>query len=88
MSAGLSTARRRTSTVLLAVGYPVATVAGAKLLPVLCERRTPRFLAFEGATGAVVVGLALRRRRLAAAANATFLTGVAAAWWAIGRHRR
>jgi hypothetical protein len=85
--ATVSRGRRRASTALLVVGYPVACAAGAKLLPVLCERRTRRFLVLEAGAACITTGLALRRRPLLAAANGTFLAGVAAAWVLTGRHR-
>lgn len=77
-------ARRRASNVLLAVGYPVAAVAGAKLVPMYTQRRIRRFVAFEAGTAAVVAGLALRRRRIPALLNAGALVTSSAAWWASG----
>ncbi len=77
--------RRAVSNALLLVGYPVAAVAGVKLIPVLRERRTGRFLAFEAGTAAVTAGLVLRRRWLPAAANGAALVGLAVAWVAVGR---
>jgi hypothetical protein len=80
--------QRAASTALLLVGYPVAVGAGAKLLPVLRERRTGRFLALEAGTACVTAGLILRRRWLPAAANGAALVGLALAWIAVGREVR
>ena len=82
-------ARRRTaSNVLLAVGYPLSLAAGAKLLPVIRERRLGRFLAMEAGIGCVTAGLIIRRRPLPAAANGITLVGLGAAWVAVGRWLR
>ncbi len=80
--------RKTASNVLLLVGYPLSIAAGAKLLPVIRERRVGRFLATEAGIGCVTVGLILRRRPLAAAANGISLVGLAAAWVAVGRWLR
>ena len=73
------------SNALLLVGYPVSLVAGAKLLPVIRERRVGRFVAMEAGIGCVTLGLILRRRPLAAAVNGISLVGLAAAWVTVGR---
>jgi hypothetical protein len=80
--------RRVASNVLLLVGYPLSTVAGAKLLPVLRERRLGRFLVTEAGVAAVTVGLVLRRRWLPAAVNGLAFTGLGVAWFASGRWLR
>ena len=77
--------RRAASNALLLVGYPLSVAAGAELLPVIRERRLGRFLAVEAGIGCVTMGLVLRRRPLAAAANGVSLVGLAAAWFAVGR---
>ena len=77
--------RRRISSVLLAVGYQTAAAAGAKLVPMFTERRLRRFLVFQAGTGAVVAGLALRRRRIPTLLNAGALAATSATWWATGR---
>jgi hypothetical protein len=83
----VSPVRRRASNALLLVGYPVATGAALKLVPMFTERRRRRFLAFQAGTAAVVVGLALRRRPVPAGLNAAALAGSSALWWAVGRHK-
>ena len=83
----VSPARRRASNALLLVGYPVATAAATKLVPMFAERRGRRFLVFQAGTGAVVAGLLLRRRHGPAALNVAAMAGSAAVWWAVGRHK-
>jgi hypothetical protein len=84
----VSKGRRRASNVLLAVGYPTAVLAGAKLVPMFTERQTGRFLVFQAGTAAVVAGLALRRRRIPVLLNAGALAATSTAWWALGRGGR
>ena len=81
----VSPRRRAASNALLAVGYPLSIAAGAKLLPVIRERRLGRFLAMEAGIGCVTAGLIVRRRPLAAAANGISLVGLAVVWVAVGR---
>lgn len=81
----LGAGRRRVSGVLLAVGYATATAGGARIVPAIRERRVGEFVAFEAGTACVVVGLLLRRRRIAAAMNAATLAGTAMAWVRQGR---
>ena len=73
-------ARRTASNVLLAVGYPVAGWAAAKLVPMYREEDRARFLALEAGTACVVVGLVLRRRLIPAALNAAALVAFAGVW--------
>jgi len=84
----VSTGRRRASNILLAIGYPAAAAAGAKLVPMFTQRRLRRFLVLQAGTGAVVAGLALRRRRIPTLLNAGALVATSAAWWAWGRRGR
>ncbi len=79
--------RRRLSNALLLVGYPVATGAAAKAVPMFAERRGRRFLVFQAGTAAVVAGLVLRRRPVSAALNVAAMAGATAVWWAVGRHK-
>jgi hypothetical protein len=81
------TSRESVSTALLVAGYPLATWAALRFVPMWRQRRIRRFLAFEAGTAAVVVGLALRRRNLEAAANAAILGGLALAWVLTNRPR-
>lgn len=83
----VSPVRRRASNALLLVGYPVATGAALKLVPVYTERRRNRFLVFQAGTAAVVAGLALRRRPVSAGLNAAAMAGSTALWWIVGRHK-
>ncbi len=83
----LSPAERRVSNALLLVGYPVATGAALKAVPMFAERRTRRFLAFQAGTGAVVAGLVVRRRLVSAGLNAAAMAGATALWWAVGRRK-
>ncbi len=83
----LSPGRRRASNALLLVGYPVATGAAVKLVPMFAERRRQRFLLFQAGTAAVVAGLVLRRRPISAGLNAAAMAGSTALWWAVGRHK-
>jgi hypothetical protein len=85
--AAVSGARRKASNALLLAGYPAAVVAGAKLVPVLRQRRTRRFLVLEAGTLSVVTGLVLRRRLLPAALNAGAAVALAGAWVATSRRR-
>jgi len=68
------------SNALLAVGYPVAVAAGARLVPALRQRRHRRLATLEGAMGAIVAGHALAGRWPAVAVNAATLVGFALAW--------
>jgi hypothetical protein len=86
--APLAPRHRTASTALLLVGYPLSVAAGAKLLPVIRERRVGRFLAMEAGIGCVTAGLVIRRRWYAAAANGLALVGLAAVWVAVGRWLR
>ena len=72
--------RRRVSNVLLAVGYPVAGWASARLVPMYRDEDRTRFLALEAGTACVVVGLVLRRRLVPAALNAAALVAFAGVW--------
>ena len=83
----VSPVRRRASNALLLVGYPVATAAAAKLVPMFAERRGQRFLVFQAGTGAVVAGLLLRHRLVPAGLNAAVMVASTALWWAVGRHK-
>ncbi len=83
----LSPARRRASNALLLVGYPLATGAAAKAVPMFAERREQRFLVFQAGTAAVVAGLALRRRLVPAGLNAAAMVASTVLWWAVGRHK-
>jgi hypothetical protein len=80
----LSHRRRRASDALLALGYTLASGAGAKLVPMYRQRRRSRFLVLEAGTACVATGLAVRRRPLPAAVNAAALAGFAVAWVATG----
>lgn len=88
MAPPVTRARRRASDALLAVGYPLAWGAGAKLVPAFRQRRARRFAALEAGTGLVTLGLAVRRRTLAAAVNGAFFTAFAIAWAATGPRPR
>jgi len=72
---------------LLAAGYPVSIVVIARWLPVVRERRIKWFVAHEAAVAAIVAGWALDDNQRAVAINGTWLV-VAAAWYALGSHRR
>ena len=72
--------RRTASNVLLAVGYPVAGWAAAKLVPMYRDEDKVRFLALEAGTLCVVAGLALRRRWVPAVLNAGALVTFAGVW--------
>ncbi len=72
--------RRRASNVLLAVGYPVAGWASAKLVPMYRDEDKARFLALEAGTACVTAGLLLRRRFIPAALNAAALGAFAGVW--------
>ncbi len=71
---------KRASNVLLAVGYPVAGWAAARLVPMYRDEDRTRFLALEAGTACVVAGLALRRRWIPAALNAAALAAFAGVW--------
>ena len=88
MARAISARRRAVSNVLLVVGYPLSLAAGAKLLPVIRERRIGRFLAMEAGIACVTAGLIVRRRPLPAAANGLSLVGLAGVWFAVGRWLR
>ncbi len=88
MARAVSARRRAASNVLLVIGYPVSAAAGAKLLPVIRERRLGRFLAMEAGIACVTAGLIIRGRPLPAAANGVTLVGLAAVWVAVGRWLR
>ncbi|MFN2609239.1 MAG: hypothetical protein ABR511_15330 [Acidimicrobiales bacterium] len=83
----VSAGRRRASTALLAVGYPMASWAGGKLVPTFRQRRARRFAVLEVGTALVTTGLAVRRRRLLALLNASALAAFTAVWVAGGRRR-
>ncbi len=72
--------RRKAGNVLLAVGYPVAGWAAARLLPMYRDEDRARFLALEAGTACVTVGLVLRRRLIPAALNAAALAAFAGVW--------
>ena len=72
--------RRTASNVLLALGYPVAGWAAAKLVPMYRDEDRARFLALEVGTACVVAGLVLRRRWIPAALNAAALAAFAGVW--------
>ena len=72
--------RRKAGNVLLAVGYPVAGWAAARLLPMYREEDRARFAALEAGTACVTVGHLLARRPLAATLNAGALVAFAAVW--------
>jgi hypothetical protein len=72
--------RRRVSNLLLAVGYPLAGWAAARLVPMYRDEDKLRFLALEAGTACVATGLAVRRRRIPAALNAAALAAFAAVW--------
>jgi hypothetical protein len=74
--------------VLLVVGYPVAVVVLARLVPVLRQRRLGWFLALEAGTAAVAAGWALRAKPAPAAINAAFVAAFAAVWWWTGSRNR
>jgi hypothetical protein len=76
----MSPARRRLSNLLLAVGYPVAGWAAAKLVPMYRDEDRTRFLALEAGTACVTAGLVLRRRPIPAALNAAALAAFAGVW--------
>ena len=76
----MSDPRRTASNVLLAVGYPVAGWAVAKLVPMYRNEDRARFVALEAGTACVVVGLALRGRWIPAALNAGALAAFAGIW--------
>ncbi|MCA1691733.1 MAG: hypothetical protein ABR540_16965 [Acidimicrobiales bacterium] len=88
MATAVSGARRRASTALLVIGYPLSVVAGRRILRVLRERDAPRFLAMEAGIACVTAGLVLRRRWLSAAANGLSLVGAGLAWVVSGRWLR
>ncbi len=66
--------------VLHAVGYPVALVVIARLVPVFRERRTRWFVAEEAATAAIVAGWALEGRTSAVVVNSVWGVGLAFMW--------
>lgn len=74
--------------VLHLVGYPVALVVIARLVPVFRERRTSWFVAEEAATAAIVAGWAIEGRTPAVAVNAVWGLGLACAWIVTGRRAR
>lgn len=79
--------RQSAGTALLVAGYALA-VGAAPLLPrAIRHRRAAAFITFEAATGAVVVGWALRDRWAPAIVNAVILTGLAATWLTRSRRR-
>ena len=80
MSRPVASGRRKVSNVLLAVGYPVAGWAAARLLPMYRDEDGTRFVALESGTACVTVGHALARRRLAATLNAAALVAFAGVW--------
>jgi hypothetical protein len=71
--------------VLFAVGYPVAIIVIARLVPVFRERRTAWFVAEEAGTAAIVAGWAIAGRAPAVAINATWGVGLAIAWFVTAR---
>ncbi len=71
---------KRASNVLLAVGYPLAGWALARLVPMYRNEDRTRFLALEAGTACVVAGLLLRRRFVPAALNAAAMAGFAGVW--------
>lgn len=73
--------------VLHAVGYPVAIVGIARLVPIFRERRTGWFVAEEAATAAIVAGWAIEGRTPAVAINSLWGLGLAVAWVITGRRR-
>ena len=79
------------SRVLLMVGYPVAIAGIIRLRHAFRHRRTGWFLAEEAGTAAIVAGWMLAglgdRGRRAAAVNAVWAVGLAAAWFLAGRRR-
>lgn len=77
--------RKQISTALLVCGYPLATWAALRFVPMWRQRRVRRFLAFEAGTAAVVAGFLLRRRNFEAGVNAAILAGLALAWVASNR---
>ncbi len=66
--------------VLHAVGYPVAIVVIARLVPVFRERRTRWFVAEEAATAAIVAGWAIEGRTPGVVINATWGLTLAFLW--------
>jgi hypothetical protein len=80
MSTPIGPGRRRVSNLLLAVGYPTAGWAAAKLVPMYRDEDRARFLALEAGTACVVAGLVLRRRWIPAALNAGALAAFAGVW--------
>ena len=80
MTPPVSPVRRRLSNVLLAVGYPLAGWAAARLVPMYRDEDKARFLALEAGTACVVAGLLLRRRQIPAALNAAALVAFAGVW--------
>ena len=79
-SRSLDPGRRRVSNVLLAVGYPLAGWAAARLVPMYRDEDRARFVALEAGTACVTAGLVVRRRFVPAALNAAALAAFAGVW--------
>lgn len=73
-------ATRRAGNVLLAVGYPAAGWASAKLVPMYRDEDTTRFLVLEAGTACVTLGHLLARRPFAAFLNAGAMAAFAGVW--------
>lgn len=67
--------------VLHAIGYPVAIVVIARLVPVFRERRTRWFVAEEAATAAIVAGWVIEGRKSAVIINSLWGLGLAFMWY-------
>ncbi|MBW3649670.1 MAG: hypothetical protein KY458_03790 [Actinobacteria bacterium] len=80
------------SGLLFLVGYPVAVAGIVRLRRTFRERHAGWFLVEEAGTAAIVAGWLLAekgaRGRRAAAVNAAWGLGLAAAWVIAGRRRR
>lgn len=80
------------SRLLLLVGYPVAVAGIVRVRHAFRHRKTAWFLLEEAGTVAIVAGWFLSglgdRGRRAAAINAVWGLGLAAAWIITGRRRR
>lgn len=71
--------------ILLAVGYPVAIAVLVRLVPVLVQRRTARFVALESATVCIVAGWSALQNVVAASINGVFAVAFFVAWVFVGR---
>lgn len=73
---------------LLAVGYPLALAAGARLVPALRHARHGRLALISLGMGSIVAGHAMAGRVMATAVNAVAAAGLGVAWAASTRRSR